>query len=191
MKPRHLAHPLRRPSAVLGLPAAVLAAALLAAAGGAQAAKPAAAETSDKASPAWQTAAAKHNGSGVTVRYAVPDKAAVGETVTVRLAFSDVTAADGATVEVRDTASRALLLTLRLARGEERSVDLPFTGRGDGMQFVSITTTQGGRSTVQQVPVRVGSGELRTKPEGERRTTATGEAVISLPAATSASGSGR
>lgn len=137
----------------------------------------------EQPAPAWQSVSGKHTGSGVVMRYAVPDKMAVGETVTVRLQFSGVSAADGATIEVRDPAARTTLLTLSLAPGEQRVVDLPYTGRADGMQFIDVATTQAGRLTVQSVPLRVGSGELKLKPEGQRRTTASGETVISLPAA--------
>ncbi|MBL8326976.1 MAG: hypothetical protein JNJ89_18655 [Rubrivivax sp.] len=125
--------------------------------------------------------------SGVSVTSVVPAKIAVGETVTVRLQVGGVTEADGATVEVRDSATRAVLLSARLAQGEQRTFELPYTGRSDGMQFISIVTSQGGRSTVKSVPMPVGSGALKLKPQGERRTTADGEAVISLPAASPAS----
>lgn len=137
-----------------------------------------------KPAPAWQSVRGKHTGSGVVLRYAVPEKMAVGEAVTVRLQLSGVTAADGATVEVRDRAARALLLTQQLSAGEERTIEIPYTGRADGMQFLDVTTTQAGRLTVVSVPLRVGTGELKLKPEGQRRTTAGGDAVISLPAAT-------
>ncbi|MBI5716762.1 MAG: hypothetical protein HZC37_03650 [Burkholderiales bacterium] len=127
--------------------------------------------------------------SGVTVTPTVPAKIALGETVTVRLRFSGVTAADGATVEVRDPTTRATLLSTRLARGEQKTIDLPYTGRTDGMQFIDVATTQAGRSSVQSVPLPVGSGQLKLKSEGQRQTTTGGEAVISLPA--SSPGAGR
>ncbi len=142
------------------------------------------AATPEKPSPVWQTVSGKHMGSGVAVRYAVPAKIAVGETVTVQLQFLGISAPDGATVEVRDRATRATVLSLNLAAGEQRTVELPYSNRTDGMQFLDITTTQGGRMTVQSIPLRVGSGELKLKPQGQRNTTADGGAVISLPGAT-------
>jgi hypothetical protein len=141
------------------------------------------AAAAQKTSPVWQTMSGKHMGSGVVMRYAVPAKIAVGETVTVQLQFLGISAADGATVEVRDRATRATVLTLNLSAGEQRTVELPYANRTDGMQFLDVTTTQGGRLTVQSIPLRVGSGELKLKPQGQRATTADGEAVISLPAA--------
>lgn len=122
--------------------------------------------------------------SGVVVTYTAPAKVAVGETVMLRLQISGVSAADGATVEVRDAAGRATLLSTRVAAGEQRTLELPYTGRADGMQFIDVITAQGGRSSVQSLPVRVGTGELKLKPQGQRSATAGGDAVISLPAVT-------
>jgi len=146
--------------------------------------KPSSAAMNHKAEPGWQIASAKHGGSGVVLRYAVPDKVALGETVTVRLRLSGVTAADGATVEVRDPALGTTLAAFTLASGEQRALELPFTARVDGLQFIDVATRQAGRRSVQSVPLVVGSGALRSKPEGQRGSTASGEAVISLPAAT-------
>lgn len=133
----------------------------------------------------------KGNPSGVLMRHTVPDKIAVGETVTLRLQFSGVTAADGATVEVRDLGARTTLVSTHLAQGEQRTLEIPYTSRADGMQFVDVITMQAGRATVQTLPLRVGTGELKLKPHGQRQTTATGESVISLPAATPAPGANR
>jgi hypothetical protein len=125
----------------------------------------------------------KGNSSGVLMRQVVPEKIALGESVVLKLTFSGVTAADGAGVEVTDLATRTTLLSVRLAQGEQKTIELPYTGRTDGLQFIVVTTTQAGRSSVQSVPLRVGSGEARLKAEGQRRATPSGEAVISLPAA--------
>jgi hypothetical protein len=134
-----------------------------------------------------KTAATAHQSSGkptsgVIVQSSVPNKIAVGETVALRLHVSGVTAPDGATVEVRDPSSRDPLVSVRLAQGERRIIEIPYMSRTDGMQFIDITTIQDGRRSVQSVPLRVGSGEVSLKPAGTKRTTAGGEAVISLPA---------
>jgi len=168
-----------RLAAALGF---AVAAAITAASSGAAFAAAATAATGGKAAAAASAKPQGKPGSGVTVAHTVPARIGVGETVTVRLRISGVTAADGATVEVRDPATKVTLLSTQLAQGEQRTVDLPYTGRSDGMQYLDVTTTQGGRSTVVSVPLAVGSGQVRLKTEGERRTTADGEAVISLPA---------
>jgi hypothetical protein len=125
--------------------------------------------------------------SGVTVTPVLPARIAVGETVVLQLQIGGVSDEAGAGVEVRDAATRALLLSTRLAQGERRTLEVPYTGRADGMQFITVVTSQAGRATVLSLPLRVGSGELKLKPQGERRATASGDAVISLPAATPAS----
>jgi hypothetical protein len=150
---------------------------------------PAAASSANTAEPARRVitgnvlAVRGKPGSGVMVSATVPPKVAVGETVTVRLQISGVTAPEGATVEVRDPATRTTLMSARVAAGEQKTLEVPYTGRADGMQFLDVATAQGGRSSVQSVPVRVGSGEMKLKPEGQRGTTSSGETVISLPAA--------
>jgi hypothetical protein len=159
----------------------LVAAAGTAGAEGAKAAKAAKAESA-AASPAQPGGKPT---SGVVVTYSAPAKVAVGETVTLRLQISGVSAADGASVEVRDAAGRTTLLSTRVAAGEQKTLELPYTGRADGMQFIDVVTAQGGRSSVQSLPIRVGSGELKLKPHGQRSATAGGEAVISLPAVTS------
>ena len=174
-------HSTRLGTAALGL----LAAGCVGASGaGMSAAAAAPAEGKPVAAQAQAPAQGKANASGVLMRPVVPEKIAVGEAVTLKLAFSGVTAADGATVEVRDPATRTTLLSARLAQGEQRTIELPYTGRTDGMQFIDVATTQAGRSTVQSIALRVGTGEVKLKPEGQRQTTPSGEAVISLPAAT-------
>jgi hypothetical protein len=127
-------------------------------------------------------APSKASGSGVTLGYVVPPKIAVGETIAVRLQFAGVTAIDGALVEVREVATRRQLLSMRLQQGEQRDVDFPFTARADGTQYLDVVTFQGGRRSVQSVPLRVGSGRVTLKGEGKLRTTPSGESVISMPA---------
>lgn len=156
------------------------------AAGATEATKPGTATASEGKATVMQRS--KGNQSGVIVRPTVPEKLAVGETATLRLHLSGVNAAEGATVEVRDLAARVTVASVRLAQGEQRTLEIPYTGRADGMQFMDVITTQAGRSTVHTVPIRVGTGEVRLKPHGQRHTTADGQAVISLPAATPGSG---
>ena len=122
-------------------------------------------------------------GSGVVMEHSVPHTIPIGETVTLRLQFSGVTAGDGATVAVCDPSTRETLLTVWLSQGERRIIELPYMSRTDGMQFIDVETTQGRRTTVQSVALPVGSGELKLKPAGKKQVSANGESVISLPAA--------
>ncbi len=143
---------------------------------------PTAAAASGKPGPVVR-AVGKANGSGVVLSYAVPEKIALGETVTVRLSFAGVTAADGAAVEVREVATRRQLLTLRLQPGDPRTVEFSYTARADGLQYLDVTTQQAQAISVQSVPLRVGSGKLNLKEEGRRVLTPSGENLVSLPSA--------
>ena len=125
--------------------------------------------------------------SGVSLAYEVPDKIAVGETVQIRLRLAGVTASDGASVEVHEVATRRPLLSIRLEKGEQRVVELSFTAKTDGLQYLDVTTRQAGRISVRSVPLRVGSGRHDMKQEGKRVVTPKGERLISLPAGKPAS----
>lgn len=134
------------------------------------------------ASPALVAAPAKHNGSGVRLRYGVPAGIAAGQASTLRLALSNVTAADGARVEVRAAGGGELLTSFSLQRGEQREFDVALPALPDGLHYLDVITTQAGRSSVQSVPVKVGSGRPALKTEGQAQTMPDGERVISLPA---------
>lgn len=128
-------------------------------------------------------AAGKPNGSGVVLSYRVPEKIAVGETVTIMLHFDGITAADGAAVEVREVTTRRQMLSLRLQPGEPQTVEFLFTALSDGMQYLDVTTRHAEGLSVQSLPLRVGSGKLTLKEGGRRLVTPAGEGLISLPSA--------
>jgi hypothetical protein len=123
----------------------------------------------------------KANGSGVIVNAAVPTKVAVGQTVSVRLNFNGV-GAEGATAEVREAgANGRVLLSAQLPGGKEYSADVPYQAQNDGMQYLDVTTTQNGRTSIQQVAVAVGSGQMKLKPSGTAVVTPTGERLVTVP----------
>lgn len=126
-------------------------------------------------------APSKHNGSGVALRYGTPTGLQPGAAGRVQVQLSNVTAVDGARVEVRSVATGATLLSTTLQRGETRLVDIDVPPQPDGMQYLSVVTTQAGRSSLQSIPLKVGSGRAAMKVEGQPQTTPTGEKVISLP----------
>ena len=128
------------------------------------------------------TAPAKPHGSGVVLRYLVPPAIRVGQSVTVTLYFSNVKADDGAHVVVRTIEPRNQLASFFVQKGEERILDLPMLMTTDGTQYLAVATTQAGRTSVQTVAIRVGSGKVKMKSQGTRRITPAGETVTSLPA---------
>lgn len=142
--------------------------------------KPAA--TAQKKNAKLVTAPPKHNGSGVVLRYGVPSSIKVGEASTVRLELSNITSADGAQVEVRQAGGGTQLASYSLRQGEVRNVDLAVPAQTDGMHYLDVFSTQDGRTSVQSVPLRVGSGKVALKTEGELQTTPSGEKIIVMPA---------
>lgn len=141
-----------------------------------------------KAKPMWVQAAAKHGGSGISLRYSVPDAVQPNQPIALQLQFGGV-GEDDARVELRAPAGTtitdaggAAVTGLTLPRGQTTTLSLTVTGTADGMQFIDVFTTQGGRSTAQSVPLKVGKGELSLKKTGTLRVEPNGERVISLPA---------
>lgn len=132
--------------------------------------------------PGPVSASSKPHGSGVALRYLLPPDIRPGQTINVKLDFSNVTADDGARVVVRTVEPRRQLADFYVQKGEERTLDLPLTPTADGTLYLAVSSTQAGRTSVQVVPVRVGSGKVVLQPQGTRRITPSGESVTSLPA---------
>ena len=142
-----------------------------------------------KTKTAWVHAAAKHNGSGVRLAYSVPAMQP-GRTSTVQLQFTGVQS-DDARVEWRapegasvTSAVAGSSTSMALPRGQVTTLTLDVTPAADGMAYLDVFTTQDGRGSAQSVPLKVGSGKVSLKREGQLQKMPSGEAVISLPSST-------
>ena len=141
-----------------------------------------------KASSHWTRAAAgKHNGSGIRVSYIVPAGMQPGQSARVQLQFSGVTA-DDAKVEWRGPAGSSIssaqlgaATTMALPAGQVTTISLDVTAAADGMAYLDVFTSQGGRGSAQSLPLKVGSGKVALKREGTMQTAPSGEKVLSLP----------
>lgn len=140
-----------------------------------------------KAKPAkrtWVPLPRKHGGSGVQVRYNAPATTQPGTPVTVRVQFGTVTK-DGATARFRLPAGMSFVGvdpgSVALPRGGNTEVELRVLPSADGLHYINVFTVQGGRTSAQSIPVKVGSGQRALKPNGMVQTTPSGEKVISLP----------
>lgn len=151
-------------------------------AGGDPTAKP----TARTAAAGWVAApAAKHNGSGIRLGYRVPAGLQPGQATTVQLQFSAATA-DDARAEWRMSGTAGALApsaasSVALTRGQPTTVSVAVTPAADGMAYLDVFTTQGGRTSAQSVPLKVGSGAVVLKRQGVAQTMPSGEKVISLP----------
>ena len=112
-----------------------------------------------KASSHWIHAAAKHNGSGIRVSYIVPPGMQPGQSARVKLQFSGVTA-DDARVEWRGPAGSSVsssqlgtATTMALPAGQVTTISLDVTPAADGMAYLDVFTTQGGRGSAQSLPL--------------------------------------
>ena len=140
-----------------------------------------------KHSSHWTHAAAKQNGSGIRLSYIVPAGMQPGQSARVQLQFSGVTA-DDARVEWRGPAGSNVsssqlgsATSMALPAGQVTTISLDVTVAADGMAYLDVFTTQGGRGSAQSLPLKVGSGKVALKREGTMETSPSGEQVISLP----------
>lgn len=133
---------------------------------------------------------AKANASGLTLRYSVPSGLRAGQTALVQLVISGAHAGD-ASVQL-STESAALRIVkvdgatpagpIAIVPGAERRIDVEVIASSDGMHYLHAVLTQNGRRAATAVPLRIGSGSVSMKREGQAQTTPGGERIISLPA---------
>jgi hypothetical protein len=132
----------------------------------------------------WVTAPQKQNGSGVSISYALASTPVLGQPLTIDLSISGVTDAAGATVDYQ-APSGMTLMRLRgdaqLAAGSTSSHRIVVVPNRDGLSYVSVQTTQSGRSSVIAIAIQVGA-EANLQKSGKATTAATGDKLIELPA---------
>lgn len=145
------------------------------------------ASAAKRAADAWTTAPSKSNASGIRLRYLVSPALQPGQLGIVKLQLSGVTG-DDARVEWRAPAGSSWRgpegvngTSMALPPGQVTTLVLEITPAADGMAYLDVFTSQGGRATAQSVPLKVGSGAPQLKREGTAQTTPGGEKVISLP----------
>lgn len=132
-------------------------------------------------------APAKHGGSGIELRYAVPSTLRPGEVAVVRLQLSGARS-DDAKVEVRSDnpavqlrlAGQPITGAIALDRAGTRTLDVEVSAP-DGLQYLNVFTTQEGRFSAHSIPLPVGTGAVQQKSNGIPATTPDGEKIISLP----------
>ncbi len=130
----------------------------------------------------------KPNGSGVRFTSVAPKSMKVGQATKVTLSFAAASADDAmASVRMPDglsakRADGAPLTDMALKRDQPTTVDVWVTAKDDGTQYFDVSTTRDGRTSVQSVALKVGSGVVKLKPNGTLVTTPSGEKIVSMPA---------
>lgn len=133
----------------------------------------------ERSGPKMTAAAAKSNGSGVSVQYRVDGTPQVGSAVSVVLSFDGIT--DSAGASARLTAEGGLSLigaggTQPLPAGETTTLTVQVVPSAEGIGYLHVFTTQRGATSATSVPVQVGktpaalpaSGTLKETPEGDK-----------------------
>ena len=123
---------------------------------------------------------AKRGGSGVKVAYRIEGAAQPNVPARITVELSSVTAQEGATAafSAEEPARLNGAAALSLRPNQTNSASLELTAPSDGMYFINVTTTQAGRSSIVQIPIKVGAGAARLERQGTVQTTPSGEQVL-------------
>lgn len=134
----------------------------------------------------WVEAPSKPNGSGIRVRYSVPDVVQPGQLTPVQIELSNVQA--GAEVQWRlpngstgTSMPRGPDTYMALTPGQPNVITVNVVPAADGTVYLDVFTRQNGRSSAQSVPLKVGSGKVTLQQPGTAKPAPGGERVISLP----------
>lgn len=132
----------------------------------------------------------KAKGSGVLADAEGSGKMDVGQPSRMTLVFHGAHM-DGATATVQPP--RGVTVTrldgtpvgeVALKVGRQTRLDVWVTASDDGLQYLDVTTLQDGRASVRSLPLKVGSGAVKLKSNGQVVMTPSGEAIVSMPAVT-------
>jgi hypothetical protein len=125
----------------------------------------------------------KGNGSGVTMTSNTAKSIPIGVATPVTLDFG-AARFEGAVAQIRAPEGVQVMMAdgsavgdIALAVGQPTRVELLVTARGDGLQYLDVTTLQNKRASVRSVALAVGSGELKLKSVGRVETMPNGERV--------------
>ena len=127
---------------------------------------------------------AKRGGSGVEVAYRIEGAAQPNVPARITVELRGVTVQQGASVSfsAEQPAWLHSATAASLKPNQTNTATVELTAPSDGMYYVNVLTTQAGRSSVVQIPVKVGAGAPTLEKHGTVETTPGGEQVISLPA---------
>ncbi len=138
----------------------------------------------------WIRLVQKHNGSGVKLRYRFLDEPRSGQILRIEL---EIAAQENALVSLRQDSSLVMNMDnawektrtgadLRLAKSGKTRHIVSVMPKAEGLYFVDVTTSQGDKTSVASIAVKVGDAPVATPTIGEKIVTPTGEKIISMPA---------
>ncbi|MFZ3120485.1 MAG: hypothetical protein WA159_19445 [Variovorax sp.] len=127
----------------------------------------------------------KANGSGIEVQFRIDGTPRLGEALPITLSFVGITDPAGATVRFTADAGLSLpaayLSKLPLSMGQTApTLTVPVTPMAEGLAYLNVFTTQGGKTSANSVPVQVGKATA-SKPGGELKSTPSGDRILIVP----------
>ncbi len=123
--------------------------------------------------------------ANIEVQFRIDGTPRLGEALPITLSFVGITDPAGATVRFTADAGLSLpaayLSKLPLSRGQTApTLTVPVTPMAEGLAYLNVFTTQGGKTSANSVPVQVGKAAA-SKPGGELKSTPSGDRILIVP----------
>lgn len=132
----------------------------------------------------WVTTSRKPNDSGVKLQYRLAGAPQAGRSTVVILQFDGVSDPAGASVTLTVDAGLTLAssASLSVPAGQRSDTSVTVVSQGDGLAYLNVFITQGGRTSAISIPIQTGTTAPAMKASGDIKTLPDGENIISLPA---------
>jgi len=132
----------------------------------------------------WVTAARKPNDSGVKLQYRLAGTPQAGKPTVVVLQFDGVSDPAGASVTLTVDAGLTLSssASLSVPQGQRSDASVTVISQGDGLAYLNVFITQGGRTSAISIPIQTGAAAPAMKANGDIKPLPDGDNIISQPA---------
>ncbi|QOF78138.1 hypothetical protein IG196_28165 [Variovorax sp. 38R] len=132
----------------------------------------------------WVTASRKPNDSGVRLQYRLVGTPQAGKPTVVVLQFDGVSDPAGASVTLTVDAGLTLSgsASLSVPAGQRSDASVTVISQGDGLAYLNVFITQGGRTSAISIPIQTGAAAPAMKASGDIKPLPDGDNIISQPA---------
>jgi len=132
----------------------------------------------------WVTASRKPNDSGVKLQYRLAGTPRAGKPTVIVLQFDGVSDPAGASVALTVDAGLTLSssASLSVPQGQRSDASITVVSQGDGLAYLNVFITQGGRTSAISIPIQTGAAAPAMKANGDIKSLPDGDNIISQPA---------
>ncbi|MDM0051488.1 hypothetical protein [Variovorax sp. J22R115] len=127
----------------------------------------------------------KANGSGIVVRFRVPDATSqAGKAIPVELSFEGITDPNGAVLRLTGDGGVSLgttEVTRTLPAGVATTLTVEVTLAAEGAGYLHVFTTQYGATSATSIPLQVGKAASALPASGDLKQTPGGEKILPMP----------